>query len=454
MHALIQRTLSPELGPPSTAAGAKASPSARLPGSVVVAKMRLSSGEESLIDEVIGGKQPARASAEVSQPAASSTAAVQTPPDKKAAFKAAMSGAEKPLEAPPSRAESRAAARPSDFGSIVESARRKLEEVEAPLSPPSSSAIAGRRLELEELDAAAKTLQLLVRHRCWTVLYKPCFLCVRLTRYCGRGGGPFGAGRLGGVEAAELAAELRGLTRVLAEDRRRLGDTPPVEPHPPAAPSAREPKAAPLSSPPREQPPRPRSPEPEPVIATTKVAAQPDPVRSIPAPAPPAPSVPAPAASEPVVMTIAQGLDAFLQRGDAMGTEDLQGLRDALIDCLGLIQAEIKSRPLSPRASEQPRSPAPKPPPAPSAGRLHSRLPYCSAVIIMLAGLTAEETLDQQLRLAMGLLLKHRGGPSFGHGRLQGQELSVMETRLQSLAAALADEAGAEGRSLLRLPKD
>lgn len=49
--------------------------------------------------------------------------------------------------------------------------------------------------------------------------------------------------------------------------------------------------------------------------------------------------------------------------------------------------------------------------------------------------------LDQELKVALGLLLKHRGGPGFGHGRLEGDELEALGTRLRGVAAKLTDEA-------------
>lgn len=49
--------------------------------------------------------------------------------------------------------------------------------------------------------------------------------------------------------------------------------------------------------------------------------------------------------------------------------------------------------------------------------------------------------IDQELRVALGLLLKHRGGPGFGHGRLEGEELDSMSKRLRGIAGRLLDEA-------------
>ncbi|KAL3944535.1 MAG: hypothetical protein SGBAC_001403 [Bacillariaceae sp.] len=47
----------------------------------------------------------------------------------------------------------------------------------------------------------------------------------------------------------------------------------------------------------------------------------------------------------------------------------------------------------------------------------------------------------QKLRSFMGLLLKHRGGPGFGKGRLQGQEIDKFETVLGEITTMLREEA-------------
>ena len=51
-------------------------------------------------------------------------------------------------------------------------------------------------------------------------------------------------------------------------------------------------------------------------------------------------------------------------------------------------------------------------------------------------GQRVEETateipVEQEVKLALGLLLKHRGGPGFGHGRLVGKELDLMAAKLR-----------------------
>ena len=47
----------------------------------------------------------------------------------------------------------------------------------------------------------------------------------------------------------------------------------------------------------------------------------------------------------------------------------------------------------------------------------------------------------QVLTKALGLLLKHRGGPGFGRGRLQGAELQLLEPALVAAGKVLHNEA-------------
>jgi hypothetical protein len=49
--------------------------------------------------------------------------------------------------------------------------------------------------------------------------------------------------------------------------------------------------------------------------------------------------------------------------------------------------------------------------------------------------------LEKDVRAALSLLLKHRGGPGFGHGRLDGPELGMMEEKLRLVAQRLDAEA-------------
>jgi hypothetical protein len=50
------------------------------------------------------------------------------------------------------------------------------------------------------------------------------------------------------------------------------------------------------------------------------------------------------------------------------------------------------------------------------------------------------ETDKKSLNVALGLLLKHRGGPGFGHGRLDGHELELLETSLRKASSIMARE--------------
>jgi hypothetical protein len=49
----------------------------------------------------------------------------------------------------------------------------------------------------------------------------------------------------------------------------------------------------------------------------------------------------------------------------------------------------------------------------------------------------------QKIRTLMGLLLKHRGGPGFGKGRLEGPEIDRFDSLLQEVSAVLREEAKA-----------
>jgi len=55
--------------------------------------------------------------------------------------------------------------------------------------------------------------------------------------------------------------------------------------------------------------------------------------------------------------------------------------------------------------------------------------------------------LKDQLKYTLGLLLKHRGGPGFGHGRLAGGELETLQNNLLSVSQSLLEEAQAAAAS-------
>ena len=51
------------------------------------------------------------------------------------------------------------------------------------------------------------------------------------------------------------------------------------------------------------------------------------------------------------------------------------------------------------------------------------------------------ESFEKDIKITLGLLLKHRGGPGFGHGRLQGNELLLLENNLKNITKQLLIEA-------------
>jgi hypothetical protein len=262
-----------------------------------------------------------------------------------------------------------------------------------------------KKLGIEDLDKAARVLQLLVRHR---------------------GGGPFGAGRLQGEEAKDLADALRDAEAMLKKD---FDDFAALKPAAKPVAVTPPPVAKDVGAK-QPAPPAPATLKPEPKVAV-KVPTMPATVPQASKPAP------APAAVGPVVKTIAQGLDAFLLDPSKIGTQDLEGLRDGIIQCLGLIQNEVVARQrgsISPAPASPAAAPQPEGKPAPP--------------------LQHDESMEQQLKLALGMLLKHRGGPGFGHGRLQGRELDVLEERLKKVAAALSEESlASDGSNVLQLGK-
>lgn len=109
-------------------------------------------------------------------------------------------------------------------------------------------------------------------------------------------------------------------------------------------------------------------------------------------------------------------------------------MRDGLIQCLSLIQGELSSRPAQ----------GPSFVPAQAVVDPTIRIAKMTAGAIPEAAENASPataTIEREVRLALGLLLKHRGGPGFGHGRLDGRELELMEQKLRDVAEKLVLEA-------------
>jgi hypothetical protein len=120
----------------------------------------------------------------------------------------------------------------------------------------------------------------------------------------------------------------------------------------------------------------------------------------------------------------------------------LERYREQLLDELAAVQLEISTRKRSvimptnniraqqeiPRAIDVQKTPA---------------TPYSSSPSLAStnAASSTSEPFDKELNMALGLLLKHRGGPGFGHGRLENKELEAMENKLRSVSAKLLEEA-------------
>lgn len=100
---------------------------------------------------------------------------------------------------------------------------------------------------------------------------------------------------------------------------------------------------------------------------------------------------------------------------------------------------------ISKKVSGAPKSALP--PPSPEVARSSMEEASSNAANRISGGLYSDASgnvgtsLDQEMRTGLGLLLKHRGGPGFGHGRLQGSELDTLETRLRSISRKLVTEA-------------
>ncbi len=62
------------------------------------------------------------------------------------------------------------------------------------------------------------------------------------------------------------------------------------------------------------------------------------------------------------------------------------------------------------------------------------------------------ESTRQSIRSLMGLLLKHRGGPGFGHGRLKGDEAKQLENKAAEILALLKEESGDVGSTAAVTP--
>jgi hypothetical protein len=247
-----------------------------------------------------------------------------------------------------------------------------------------------------ELEVAGEALKLLVKHR---------------------GGGPFGAGRLN--TEAELISLEENLRKTVAVLHNLDSNAAVAAPAPAPAPVGRTPL-----------PPLPQIPQ-NPVAAAR----------------PPAPvqqqqqqqqqqQMPAPPADAGASVPIAMGLDQFLQAPRERSNEELNALRDGLIQVLAMIQSELAGRPAAGGGGMSVVATAE------AAKAATDRIMRLNAPASATPeGSSAAIPIEQDIKLAMGLLLKHRGGPGFGHGRLEGKELDLMAEKLRAVSQRLVTEA-------------
>ena len=133
-------------------------------------------------------------------------------------------------------------------------------------------------------------------------------------------------------------------------------------------------------------------------------------------------------------MPIAMGLNKFLDAPKAASVDEMGALRDGLIQILGMLTTEIQQA-----SSQQQDVPPAK---APQLRGDSDKASLAAAERITGGGLSGQnDDFDAELKAGLGLLLKHRGGPGFGHGRLQGVELDSLEDRLRSITKKLKEEA-------------
>lgn len=365
---------------------------------------------------------------------------------------------------------------PHEVFSPVAEHQPPAPQAAAPPAPPAPPAAvqapvsSGRKLEINEMEVAAKALQGLVKHR---------------------GGGPFGAGRLEGAEAADLANNLRAAAEMLRNDA-GVPAAPPAPPAPPAAPPApvaeadlagempidpeqiqsREDALAALKA----AKPRPSSMVEEikkmnsderrlpriPGKGTPRALA---PEPTVVAPAPPAPPAPVAAAPQPATIPvppsanaagggrqevpIGAGLNQYLADKNSVGKAELIGLRDGLIQVLALISGDISTRPDEPPAAAAGAGAAGMAPPQVNVADAVQQVTSAATdriASMMGAGVgtgAGGADAEKEVKMALSLLLKHRGGPGFGHGRLTGKELGLLENKLRSVADILVEEASA-----------
>eukprot|EP01035_Chromulina_nebulosa_P021872 gene21872-28314_t len=249
-----------------------------------------------------------------------------------------------------------------------------------------------KKLDRQELESFAKALQLLVKHR---------------------GGGPFGKGRLFGQEQEDLVASLVEVTSFLEKesfDWFTPDDSDSVE----SSDQTQIPNES-ITTPTIE------STTKEEYKATTSevTSTTTSEITSI-----------APIDSLVVV-------DSSINSLSTISTQELTAIREKLLNSLAAIQTELISR------SKQPVVKAI----SSTANKIQSNevinnksIETTNNPVSSIKPVDKSSDVTKEVTQALGLLLKHRGGPGFGHGRLEGKELQLLENKLREVSKLLLDE--------------
>lgn len=293
-----------------------------------------------------------------------------------------------PKQAPQVKVAPKSVPPPTPVAVAVAAPKSVPPPAPVPVAPKSN----GRLLTGEEMELAGQSLQMLVKHR---------------------GGGPFGAGRLSNIADVNKLEDLlqRTMGMLCKADMVTGAVSAPVKTTVAAVQEKIPVKVAP-------QPVKGYQPA---VTAVQPPVQKPVPDKVVQA------SAPAPSQDD-APLTIAQGLDSFLLAPNQSSFEELSGLRDGLIQCLYMVQQELGTRPgpSGPEEVEQVSSNNDS-----SAVDRMMKINAPSMSSGEEASVASEIPIEQDVKLALGLLLKHRGGPGFGHGRLVGRELDLMAAKLR-----------------------
>lgn len=315
------------------------------------------------------------------------------------------------------------------------------------------------RLDKEQMQAAAEALQMLVKHR---------------------GGGKMGEGRLQGKEAQLLGKKLSSATGMMMKDayyqaetridplserpgqylQQNVGKAPPAQNNmPPPVPTGKPRKSSgtlPFSvdevkalnnvdgNQKKKLPPLPKAPAPPIQQQQSR-------------PPPPPVAAPAPVQQQGgnvQEMPIGLGTDNYLKDPGALNKGDLTGLRDGLIQVLAQLTQDIALRPeveiKSTEANGAPTAAASMPDMSTAVAKESTQA--AERIIQMTTSNVSNADTEKEIKLALSLLLKHRGGPGFGHGRLGGGELDLMADKLRNVAKSLLDEASRSSIDIQTIP--